>query len=988
MAAAAAASSTSTAPSVPSFSAPEGAFTQTSLAASFGELPLSGHALNSTAESNANNNSNSTAASPSPLGGTSMLLGPGATIPAAVSSLSPSPSNQTNNPDSVAASAGPPPMPVSHLPLSWRKEVGPTIEASMSTCSVPWPGTTALNPETGAASSSKRKGGQNESAEGSTAATASSSGGSSTNGRHLQSKGTGLRHNIPDPVIEGALVSQGIDAPPATTTGGQGGILGMSSLASYGFLPTSNGQGGGTLDLDRQLSMLSVRSETGPASLYKPPKNPPKPKNAVRQSNSSFVVKTQIHPDLKDVLTQLEKAAGEGSEPMVFTQRGRTLLWLADATGKREPLGRFLFASPPSAHDVNQLTRSPSVLDVIIGFPTGDILWLDALGLRYSRFNKGGLVTDSGVTKIRWLPSATHQGLFVSAHADGTMIVWDREREDCEVHKGWSPRSWSVKPNRRQREAVQRLREGAGGIEEETEVQAAAAAAAGAGARGSSEMMEVLDGPPDTPTSSTPARKSTLPSLSLPANAWDPKRSILVSRPGADNATVLATSAGGIASPNNERNAMPGLSGMSTPGSTTHPGGGDEPPSTTGSSLLSRGLGSQRRREASISQSGAGPNAVPSVSVTGSGDEPSSLSGSTTFEAPTSTSTSASTWTKNPLTHWRISASSRLNDFAISPDLGCIAVAGEDGLLRIIDLTTEKLIACHASYFGPFLSLAWSPDGRFLLATSCDDLVSIYHPRDSGAAAAGGGSESRLVARCVGHSSWVRDVAFDPYRWREGDRTYRFGSVGEDGKVLLWDFSGASLARPKGTAGSAGRGRPGSATGGHHASPHGAPLHRHGRSSRGHDSPAGAAPLGEDDMPDSIYHPAPPRQQVAQLNPISTYQASQLTSLLGIRFRPSNMLLFYSNGIMQIFERPTVKLLRIGSGQTDAEAAAAGGAEGQRSTDDDKAKAGKKKTGVSFGGTLSRGMRWVGGGQGGPAGPDSQTGRAGASNTAPVAMLG
>lgn len=52
-----------------------------------------------------------------------------------------------------------------------------------------------------------------------------------------------------------------------------------------------------------------------------------------------------------------------------------------------------------------------------------------------------------------------------------------------------------------------------------------------------------------------------------------------------------------------------------------------------------------------------------------------------------------------------------------------------------------------------------------------------------------------LVARCQGHNSWVSAVAFDP--WRCDDRNYRFGSVGEDARLLLWDFSVGMLHRPR-----------------------------------------------------------------------------------------------------------------------------------------------------------------------------------------------
>lgn len=53
-----------------------------------------------------------------------------------------------------------------------------------------------------------------------------------------------------------------------------------------------------------------------------------------------------------------------------------------------------------------------------------------------------------------------------------------------------------------------------------------------------------------------------------------------------------------------------------------------------------------------------------------------------------------------------------------------------------------------------------------------DDLVTIFSPW-----------EQRVIARCQGHSSFVSALAFDDIRC--DGRTYRFGSVGEDNKLIL-----------------------------------------------------------------------------------------------------------------------------------------------------------------------------------------------------------
>lgn len=95
-----------------------------------------------------------------------------------------------------------------------------------------------------------------------------------------------------------------------------------------------------------------------------------------------------------------------------------------------------------------------------------------------------------------------------------------------------------------------------------------------------------------------------------------------------------------------------------------------------------------------------------------------------------------------------------------------------------------RLLDVYHGYYGGLLCVCWSPDGRYILTGGQDDLVSIWSF-----------SDRTIVARCEGHQSWVTGVAFDP--WRCDERTYRFGSVGEDCRLLLWDFSVGMLHRPK-----------------------------------------------------------------------------------------------------------------------------------------------------------------------------------------------
>lgn len=121
----------------------------------------------------------------------------------------------------------------------------------------------------------------------------------------------------------------------------------------------------------------------------------------------------------------------------------------------------------------------------------------------------------------------------------------------------------------------------------------------------------------------------------------------------------------------------------------------------------------------------------------------------------------------------------------MSPDDQYCAVTSDDGCLRIIECSSQRLLDTFQGYFGALTCVNWSPDGRFVLTGGQDDLACVWSP-----------FEQRIVARCEGHSSFLTGLSFDP--WRCDSRTQRFASVSEDCKLILWDLSSAALQRPKG----------------------------------------------------------------------------------------------------------------------------------------------------------------------------------------------
>lgn len=119
--------------------------------------------------------------------------------------------------------------------------------------------------------------------------------------------------------------------------------------------------------------------------------------------------------------------------------------------------------------------------------------------------------------------------------------------------------------------------------------------------------------------------------------------------------------------------------------------------------------------------------------------------------------------TRNPLYKWTFGTENCcINEFCFSPCGSMLAIVSQDGFLRVFHYDTMELLGIARSYFGGFLCVCWSPDGKYIVVGGEDDLVTIWSLQ-----------ERRVVARGQGHRSWVSVVAFDPYTsfasWDGGD---------------------------------------------------------------------------------------------------------------------------------------------------------------------------------------------------------------------------
>jgi hypothetical protein len=151
-----------------------------------------------------------------------------------------------------------------------------------------------------------------------------------------------------------------------------------------------------------------------------------KPKNNMVKSNSSFVSRVIPHDGLAK---RLIDHAPDGL--FVFANINRAFQWLDFSSSiKAEPMTKILFTKAHMlCHDINNLTKSTSHLDIVMGSSAADIIWYEPMSQKYARLNKNGIINPSPVSQIRWIPGS--ENLFLASHMDGSLVVYDKEKEDA-----------------------------------------------------------------------------------------------------------------------------------------------------------------------------------------------------------------------------------------------------------------------------------------------------------------------------------------------------------------------------------------------------------------------------------------------------------------------------------------------------------------------------------------------------------------------------
>ncbi|KAL8214310.1 hypothetical protein R6Q57_003759 [Mikania cordata] len=236
----------------------------------------------------------------------------------------------------------------------------------------------------------------------------------------------------------------------------------------------------------------------------------------------------------------------------------------------------------------------------------------------------------------------------------------------------------------------------------------------------------------------------------------------------------------------------------------------------------------------------------------------------------------------NPFARWHV-CQGPINAIAFSADGRHLATVGRDGYLRVFDFLNEQLICGGKSYYSALLCCAWSSDGKYILTGGEDDLVQVWSMEDR-----------KVVAWGEGHNSWVSGVAFDSY-WspqtsedESENAVYRFGSVGQDTQLLLWDLAMDELVVPLR--------RP----------PGGSPTYSRTQSSH-----------WDSVIPVGTLQPAPSTKDVPKLAPLMAHRVHS-EPLSGLIFSHESILTASRDGHVKIWMRPEHSDSQVSSSDTCA----------------------------------------------------------------------
>lgn len=234
-------------------------------------------------------------------------------------------------------------------------------------------------------------------------------------------------------------VSVPISVPGSDLTPAAGQPNASASASSLGMFLRKKSNAGSEWDSSSTSFFDDETYGTPPTAFGQSPaknKKVLRPKNSLVKNNSSYLSRTIVREGLTKLLCERPL-----TELFVITNINRSLQWLDfqdyqtdNHPQRHEALTKILLTrAHPLCHDINRKTKSLGGFDLIVGFSSGDILWIDLVSGKYNRINKNGEVCKAAVVDIKWLPNSDSR--FVVAYANGWVAVYDKDREGgaCEA---------------------------------------------------------------------------------------------------------------------------------------------------------------------------------------------------------------------------------------------------------------------------------------------------------------------------------------------------------------------------------------------------------------------------------------------------------------------------------------------------------------------------------------------------------------------------